>query len=184
VLIRRGLCLVLTMVVAAAAAAQTGSLYRWTDERGVVHFSDVPPPTGHKYTSEPLSAAPPVAVPPTAASGPPPADAATTPGASDTPAAKREGPARVVIAKHQENPLGGPRQAFTGTVRNEGGAEAREVAVSIRVVEPNQGQECVDDEIAVDPTTLPPGASGTYDVEIENPCFHGPTQTELTVIWE
>jgi glutaredoxin len=35
---------VLTLLLALAAGAQAGQLYRWTDEHGRVHYTDQPPP--------------------------------------------------------------------------------------------------------------------------------------------
>lgn len=38
--------LVLAVILACAAATAAAQFYRWTDEKGKVHFSDTPPPPG------------------------------------------------------------------------------------------------------------------------------------------
>jgi hypothetical protein len=165
------------VVALITAAAEGQTLYRWTDERGVVHFADVPPPNGHNVIAEWLPAAPP-ARPPAAANqvaGDQPADA-------DKKQPQR--PPRVIITEHEEGDSGEAAQSFTGTVKNEGGAEARGVVIAIRVTEPNQGDECLVDEIEVTPSTLAPGDKGTYAADFNSPCFHGPTTAELNARWD
>jgi hypothetical protein len=40
------LIVVLSVAFGLAATAQAGELYKWTDDKGVLHYSDTPPP-GH-----------------------------------------------------------------------------------------------------------------------------------------
>lgn len=168
----------------AAGAVEAGTVYRWTDERGVVHFADVPPPNVQNYTAEPLRIAPPA--PPAVAAGADAVAPASAPEAGAKPPAAGEatGPARLVIIDREEVALGDAAQSFSGKVKNRGGTEAHDVAVAIRVVEPTQGDECVTDEIEVAPSSLAPGATGTFEADFNSPCFHGPTQTELRVEWD
>ena len=168
-----GACLLLVLI---AAVAEAGTVYRWVDENGVVHFGDVPPP-GKRAIEQNLPAPPPR---PAAA----PAQAPGTAAGSATPAAAASGPARVVIVDRDEVPLGGSQHAVSGKVKNEGGQEARGVAVTIRVVEPTQGEECLTDEIAVSPSTLAAGEEGSFSADFDHPCFLGPTQSELGVEWD
>jgi glutaredoxin len=52
---------VLAIAVCAAGAAQAQALYRWTDEQGGVHITDLPPPRGAKHIrviAPPLGAGP------------------------------------------------------------------------------------------------------------------------------
>lgn len=162
------------VLLIVGGTALAGTVYKWTDENGVVHFADVPPPKVHGVGTEQMPEPP----PPVAAETPPPA-------AGETPAREqRSGPARVVIGKREESDLGEGAHSFSGTVKNEGGAEAKGVVVAIRVVEPTQGDECLRDEIEVEPSTLAPGASGKFDASFTNPCFKGPTETDLRVDWE
>lgn len=163
---------VLGALAAAPALAQT--VYRWTDERGVMHFADSPPPQLKNFQTQDMPRSAPTPVPEAAAEAPPAGGEAPKGGM---------GPARVVLAEHEEVGVGPSVQSFTGTVRNEGGAEALDVAIAVRVVEPTSGDECLVDEIEVDPPTLAPGAKGTFDADFEHPCFKGPTQAELRAIW-
>lgn len=164
-----------TALIGGAAWAAT--VYRWTDEHGVVHFADVPPPNVETYSRERLPDAPPAPTRP-----PAPADSGAPAHAAKAPAAPvPKGPARVVIAAHEEVGVGDAVQSFTGKVRNEGGTDARNVSISVRVVEPSQGDECLREVIEVEPATLPPGATGTFEAEFDSPCFRWPTQADLRV---
>jgi hypothetical protein len=163
------------LVVLAAASAPAQTVYRWTDERGVVHFADVPPPDVRGYTTESMPIAPPR---PTPAAAVEPQDEAPASGSTST------GPAKLVVVEHDERPIGDATVAYSGKVKNEGGAAAEDVMVAIRVIEPTQGDECLDDQIDVHPGTLGPGESGTFEAEYTNPCFKGPTRTELQVEWD
>jgi hypothetical protein len=69
-------------------------------------------------------------------------------------------------------------------VKNEGGETARGVVVAIHVSEPIQGEECLTDEITVEPSSLAAGEKGTFSAEFDNPCFFGPTQAELRPDWD
>ena len=44
--------LALTLVLLAGSASATAQLYRWTDEKGKVHFGDTPPPAGARDVSK------------------------------------------------------------------------------------------------------------------------------------
>jgi hypothetical protein len=44
------LALPLGLLLAGVARVHAGDVYRWTDDKGVVHYSDTPPPTGTKKT--------------------------------------------------------------------------------------------------------------------------------------
>jgi hypothetical protein len=168
----------------AAGAVEAATMYRWTDDRGVVHFADVPPPNVKTYRAEPLPIFPPAA--PQSAAGTEASAATGDPEAAAKPAtaAVATGPARLVIIDREEVSLGGAVQSFSGKVKNQGGTEAHDVAVAIRVIEPTQGDECVTDEIDVAPANLAPGATGTFEADFNSPCFQGPTQTELRVEWD
>lgn len=167
-----------TLLLAAlgtAAPLAAATIYRWTDARGVIHFADVPPHEGITSTAQRLPARP----------RRPAGTAADIEAAPAAPAAAAaEGPARVVITDREEGSLGGALQTFSGKVKNEGGREARDVSIAVRVVEPTQGDECVADSIDVEPSTLAPGATGTFAGDFDSPCFLGPTQTELRAEWD
>lgn len=167
------------VVLLASQPAGAGTVYHWTDERGVVHFADVPPQDTKQVKTESLpDTPPPLVVPAGAAAGAGPAGEAT-PGDADG----EKGPARVVVTDHQAVAVGPAVQSFRGKVKNEGGAEAHDVAIAIVVSDPAQGDECLHDQIDVAPSTLPPGAEGTFEAQFDNPCFHGPTNTDLRAEW-
>ena len=171
---------VLAVVALLATPALGGPVYKWTDARGVVHFGDVPPhaPGVNAETMPP--APPPVARPPQEAEATPADAAASAPGAAGE---HGDGPARVAITDRDDEPVGPSTHAFRGKVKNQGGSEARDVYIAIVVNEPTQGDECLREEIDVEPSTLAPGAVGTYEAEFDNPCFHGPVAADLRPEW-
>jgi hypothetical protein len=178
---------VMGATLAAGAYAGAETVYKWTDAKGTVHFSDAPPPHGDEYKGEYKKEDLPDAPPPAAGSDA--ASAEATPAAAESGAAKSAdgkapaGPARVVLTDHKAVALGPSLQSYRGTVKNEGGVEARDVAIHIVVTEPIQGAECLHDQIDVQPSTLPPGGVGTFEAEFDNPCFHGPTEAALQAQW-
>lgn len=171
----RGLA-VAVAVLSAAVSATGGEIHRWVDERGVVHFADVPPPNVRTETRTMADR------PPVAAAEPAPA---LPPGSTPAPAtASANRPAQVVVTGQQSEPLGDTRYAVHGTVENKGGAPARGVIVAVRVVSPAQGDHCLDDEIDVRPSTLAPGEKGEFTADLDHPCFRGPTQVSVRAEWD
>jgi hypothetical protein len=57
--------LLLLCIVAGSTGLQAKELYRWTDENGVVHYSDQKPPSGQAFQTERIADTP--AAPPPAA---------------------------------------------------------------------------------------------------------------------
>lgn len=160
--------------LAIAATARAAIVYSWTDANGTVHFGDAPPPHGSQVKTEYL---PDVRMPAAPAAGDQigraPAEADKTP----------QGPARVALTEQKAEAVSPEVQSFRGKVKNEGGAEAHDVAIDITVTEPTQGDECLHERMDVEPPALAPGAEGTFDARFESPCFQGPTQTDLRVEW-
>jgi hypothetical protein len=121
-----------------------------------------------------------------AASAPPEGTPNGTPGA--TPGAADAGtgnsPARVVMTERDAQIIGEGRMEIRGKVKNEGGSPAESVAISVRVVEPTQGEECLNGEIAVEPGRLGPGESGEFIADFADPCLLGPTNTDLQAVWD
>jgi hypothetical protein len=113
------------------------------------------------------------------------APAAGTPGAGQTPGAaeKREGPAQVRVVRHGAQPIAEQTRVITGEVKNEGGETARNVTVFITVTEVTQGDRCLTTEVSVSPADLPPGESGSFSFQAENPCFFGEVRIELEPRW-
>lgn len=150
------------------AGAQT--FYKWTDDNGTVHFSDVPPVNTKNVEERSL---------PPAAGAPP--DGGEKAESSEAKAAgASEGPARVVLVS-QHVPRTGPSAVHvSGKVKNVGGADARSVLVTVKVVDSTAGTPCLQEDVDVTPATLHPGESGDFDAEIDNPCLSGGTPVELT----
>jgi Domain of unknown function (DUF4124) len=154
------------------------TVYRWTDARGVVHFSDVPP-QGVRSQAETLPDRPaPVVQPP---SEPAAAEPLVPPASGEEK--DPSGPAQVVLTDQQAEPLGAAVRSFRGKVKNKGGVAARDVYVSVVVTEPVQGDECLREEIDVTPSTLAPGAEGSFEAAFESPCFHGETSANVQAAW-
>lgn len=172
-------------LLAGGDRLQAQRVYRWTDERGVVHFSDSPPPEGAGNVE--LKNLPREPVAPSAAGEAPSSDApspAEPAVAATAPTPKRRGEARVELVDQDQVHAGDAVYEFSGKVENAGGTTAEDVLVVITVTESNQGARCVTEEVEVDPPTLKPGETGTYSISLENPCFHGPINTEVRPDWQ
>jgi len=150
------------------AGAQT--VYKWTDENGTVHFSDVPPVNTKNVEERSL---PPAPAPPQDDSEKSESPEAKTPGAA-------EGPARVVVVS-QHVPRTGPSAVHvSGQVKNVGGADARSVLVTVKAVDSTAGTPCLQEDVDVTPATLHPGETGDFEADIDNPCLAGGTPVDLT----
>lgn len=155
------------------------TVYRWTDERGGVHFTQSPPPHGEQFEVRDIPGRP-------SAPAPPADETAAGPDATPagTPAPKQEGAARVDLVKQSAQEVGPSTRLFKGTVQNAGAAEARNVVVHLTVTETQQGDECLQTEIDVTPSSLPPGASGTFEAEFDDPCFFGKVSVHMEPDWD
>jgi uncharacterized protein DUF4124 len=150
------------------ADAQT--FYKWTDDHGTVHFSDVPPSNTKNVEERSL---PPAAAAPQDGGERPESVEAKTPGVP-------EGPARVVLVS-QHVPRTGPSAVHvSGKVKNVGGADARSVLVIVKAVDSTAGTPCLQEDVDVTPATLRPGETGDFDADIDNPCLSGGTPVDLT----
>lgn len=169
------------LLVASSASGQT--VYRWEDERGVVHFSDSPPPNAKNVERRSMPRAPKPAIRgtegPTVETSD---DAKQVDGdKSETPTGE---PARVEIKKQDVSPVGDATSEFFGEVENVGGSPANGVVAIIEVTETNQGAECFREEVDVSPSSLGPGEKGTYSVTMSNPCLYGPIATTVRLEWD
>ncbi len=160
----------------AAAGAQT--VYKWTDERGVIHFADSPPPEGRSVEERHLPGAPKSTDDAAAAIRTPRSDAVTRrePGA---PA-----PAQVILASRKTPRTGPSSLHIHGEVRNVGGSDAARVAVTLSIVDTNDGSSCVQEEIAVSPPTLHPGETGKFETDFDKPCLLGQPKIDLAPVWD
>jgi hypothetical protein len=168
------------LVVGLVAVRPVGAadVYRWTDERGVVHFSDVPPHHATQFSTQTMPDAP----PPAPIEAVTPAEGAAAAAAPEADA-QPTGPAKVVLLDKNAVAVGPSTQAIRGKVKNTGGVPAREVSIDIIVTEPIQGAECLRETIDVEPSTLEPGEVGSFEAEFDNPCFNGPTDARLHTDW-
>jgi hypothetical protein len=150
------------------AGAQT--VYKWTDDNGTVHFSDVPPSNTKNFEERNL---PPAPAAPQDGGEKSESVEAKAPGAS-------EGPARVVLVS-QHVPRTGPSAVHvSGKVKNVGGSEARSVLVTVKAVDSTAGTPCLQEDVGVTPSTLRPGETGDFDADIDNPCLSGDTPVDIT----
>jgi hypothetical protein len=160
-------------------SAMAQALYRWTDAQGRVHFTQSPPPGGEQFEVREMPGRPSAPVPTTAET---PAQPAATPAGTPTPT--REGSARVELGKRSTQEVGPSTRLFKGTVQNVGGTQARDVVVHLTVTETQQGAECLQADLDVTPSSLPPGASGTFEAEFDNPCFLDNVSIVMEPAWE
>lgn len=158
-----------------AHVAEAQPVYKWTDDKGVVHFSDEPPPTGVDYQLR--------ALPPPPVGGEEPAGETGAAAPQPTTSAADSGPATIEITEQKEDPVGESAHEYRGEVKNVGGRKATDVAVLLKVTETNQGAECLDEQIPVQPSVLGPGETGTYSAQFSNPCYFGPTSAVLRPDW-
>ena len=161
--------LLLLLLVGSLASAQT--VYRWEDERGVVHFSDAPPPGAKNVQSRNMPLVPKPAVR-GAENRDPAEETGVTEVSKDGETEKPEtadgepSAARVEVKKQDVNASGDATGEFTGQVENVGGSRANDVAVVIEVTETNQGAHCLEEEVDVSPSALEPGEKGASAVVV------------------
>jgi len=179
--VRTAALCVLTLLAVPPAFAQT--FYKWTDDRGVVHFSDAPP-ANIKNVEERAISAPPV-VRQSGEATPDAGRAAVTGGAEGAPPeAAPTGPARVVILSRETPRISPSAIRVMGRVRNAGGEPASNVSVEVTVVDETQGTVCMQEQVDVEPTTLEGGKGGTFDVTLDNPCLFGAANLNIEPQWQ
>ncbi len=161
-----------------AAAAQT--YYKWTDDRGVVHFSDQAPMQTKGVEERQLPPGPPPAE--EAASPPEPLSPGTTAGRGEAPPA--QGPAQVIVVSQQSPRTGASSIHVAGKVKNVGGGDARHVAVTISAVDSQQGNPCLQEEVPVTPPTLRSGETAGFDTDVDSPCLFGDPKVHIDPVWE
>jgi hypothetical protein len=176
-------CALLLVLVGSLVSAQT--VYRWEDERGVVHFSDAPPRDAKNVESRSMPSAPRLAVRGTEeASVAAEDDSKDVESQESGPADDKPSEARVEIKKQDVNPVGDATSEFSGEVENVGGSRASDVVVVIEVTETNQGAHCLREEVDVSPSSLDAGEKGSFSVTLSNPCFYGPIATSVRPEWD
>jgi hypothetical protein len=161
----------------SAAGAQT--YYKWTDDQGVVHFADMPPPNARAEKRD-------LPPPPAAKPHEPEASAETpaaTPGVAEAPT-PGQGPASVILVSRELPRTGRSSVRVVGEVRNVGGADALRVGVKISSLDTSAGTPCLSEEASVTPSTLHPGDSGKFDVDVDSPCLLGNPQIDVAPVWD
>ncbi len=161
------------------AIAQT--YYKWTDNRGVVHFSDQAPAQGKGVEERQL---PPVSEGAGSSAQPAPVDTEEGTQAKKADAGPTEGPAQVVVVSHQSPRTGPSAMHIHGKVKNVGGEDAQRVSVTISAVDSQQGNPCLHDEVPVTPSTLHPGETGKFDTHVDSPCLFGDAKVDIGPVWE
>jgi hypothetical protein len=152
----------------SAAAAQT--YYKWTDDQGVVHFADMPAPNARAVEQRDLPR--------------PPAVKPHEPEASAEAPTSGKGPASVILVSRQLPRTGRSSVHIAGEVRNVGGADAQRVGVTISSLDSTAGTPCLSEEAMVTPSTLHPGESGKFDVDVDSPCLLGNPRVDVTPVWD
>ncbi|MFI5395696.1 MAG: DUF4124 domain-containing protein [Candidatus Binatia bacterium] len=159
----------------AVAAAQT--FYKWTDDQGVVHFADAPPPEARHVEERHLS--PPAEVRPAD-------EGSADTGKGDAQAQQdrsAQDPAQVILTSRNTPRTGPSALHVIGQVKNVGGADAAHVAVTITALDSTQGTPCLNEEAAVTPSTLHPGETGNFDVVLDSPCLFGQPNLDIAPVW-
>jgi hypothetical protein len=168
----------------AMASGQT--FYKWVDTGGVVHFSDQPPANITGVEERQLTAPRATERKPDSGEQVVSTTAGEQPGtAAAKPAAPvPEGPARVILISRQAPRIGPSALHVIGEVKNVGGKDARRVAVALNSLDTTQGTPCLQEEAAVTPSTLHPGESGNFDVDLDSPCLFGQPEIDVAPLWE
>jgi uncharacterized protein DUF4124 len=173
--------LLVTGVIAWGSLANAQTYFKWTDDKGVVHFSDAPPADSKGVEERHLPAPPAVAPPKEVAVGRASEASANEGAPTDQPPT---GPARVIVTSRQAPHTGPSAVHVIGEVKNVGGADARRVAVTISAVDVTQGTPCLKEEASVEPSTLHPGDKGNFDVDVDSPCLFGDPNVDVAPVWD
>jgi hypothetical protein len=153
-----------------SARAQT--VYKWTDDQGTVHFADSPPVNTKNVEERNL---PPSAPPP----APPPTPVNDQAQPAESKPAGAEGPAHIVLLSKRAPRIGPSAVHVSGKVKNVGGADARDVSITVTAVDSTAGTPCLHQDVSVTPSTLGPGETGKFDAEIDDPCLAGGTPLNI-----
>lgn len=186
-----GVCVLL---LGSMAAAQT--VYTWRDDKGVVHFSDENPEGVKNVEKLTLDVPAPLVSDGGEGQqgGGPPGEggpgetmvvtpAAPGPQAGATPAPPN-GPSEVVFLGADLSPISNTQRHVRGKLRNVGGNTALKVAVRIVVADGGTGNLCTTGELAAQPLELGPGESGTFEGDIDTPCFLGNPSISYYPEWD
>jgi len=179
----------------APTLAQT--FYKWTDDKGIVHFADMPPSRPQGVEERTLRVPPVVSKPANDAEAVNDGDTANgdqakatdadaAAGAAGSGAAKATGtgPAKVIMLSSKDRRTGPSSVHITGEVKNVGGEDAQNVAITVVALDVTQGTPCLEEETEVTPGKLGPGQTGNFDVDLNNPCLFGEANVNTKPVWE
>jgi len=172
---RSRLLIIAGVVAACCAVSRAQTVYKWTDERGVIHFADEPPPNTHAEERN-------LPVPPPDQPAPPAGDSEEAAPSNNSQAGK--GPAQILMVSHQEIRNGPQSARVVGQVKNVGGQDAGAVGVTLSATDAVQGNPCLNQQAAVTPSTLPPGETGNFDVDLDSPCLAGNASVDVAPFWK
>lgn len=178
---RRRLLIIAGVLIACCTTSNAQTFYKWTDEHGVVHLADAPPPNPRGVEERNLPPPPP-AEPGSAAGDGREAKAAS--GDTSPADTSRKSPAQVIVVSHQVVRRGPSAAHVIGEVKNVGGENADAVEITLRTLDATQGTLCLNEQTTVNPSTLPPGEHGNFDADIDSPCLAGDTPVDVAPVWK
>jgi hypothetical protein len=178
---RSRLLIIAGVVAACCAASYAQTFYKWTDERGVIHFADEPPPNT-RAEERTLPVLPPERPAPLAGDS-----EEATAASEDAPTRKSQagnGAAQIIMVSRQVIRNGPHAVHVIGEVKNVGGQDAGAVGVTLSAADAIQGNPCLNEQAAVSPSTLPPGQTGNFDVDLDSPCLAGDAPVDVAPVWK
>jgi hypothetical protein len=186
----RSLWVAVVTVLLAASLASAQTVYTWTDGQGVVHFSDENPEGVQGVETLTLEAPVPLVSELEGqgegegeAGGEGESQMVVTPigEASDAPP---PGPAEVVFQGAELAVIGDTQRKVRGRLRNVGGRTARRIAVRVVVTDGDSGNLCMTTDFGAQPAELDAGADGTFEGELDTPCFYGNPKLAYYPEWD
>lgn len=158
------------LLMLAVPSSGGDKIYEWTDAKNVRHYANSPPPGSVSYVERTLDER----------------GHASNAGSGtyEEEGTASSGPARVDITRAEFERTGATGQRLKGEVKNSGTAAASDVRVQARIRDAAQGTDCGTSEIAVNPSVIPPGGTGTFDATLENPCLIAdPPPVDVVAAW-
>lgn len=186
---------VAAFLCAGPVAAQT--VYTWKDSSGVVHFSDENPEGVQGVETLTLEAPAPLVSETGEEGGDPSAVVAPVPGGQaeqpeqpggagvETEGSAPRGASQVVLVGEPDlSAVSSTQRRVRGRLQNLGGEPARRVSVRVVVADANTGGLCAAGEINADPSELGPGENGTFEGDLNTPCFYANPRVAYYPEWD
>lgn len=177
---------VAVLLLASQAMGQT--VYTWKDDKGVVHFSDENPEGVKGVETLTLEQPAPLVsetgegggepqMMVTPAAGGPEGEGAPPPGGVP-------GGAEIVFQGAELAPVSATQRRVRGKLRNVGGQTARLISVRVVIADGDSGNLCATTEIDATPRDLGPGENGTFEGDLDTPCFYGNPKIAYYPEWD